>query len=48
MSKAGTDFRPWDSWYTSKNAQRHYDSAYDGWPEVRPLAREFLANLGVK
>jgi lysozyme-like protein len=48
MSKGGTDFRPWDSWYRSKNAQRHYDSAYDGWPAVRPLVREFLANLGVR
>jgi hypothetical protein len=48
MSKGGTDFRPWDSWYKSKNAQRHYDAPYDGWPAVRPLVREFLGTRGVK
>jgi hypothetical protein len=48
MSKGGTDWRPWDSWYKSKNAQRHYDEAYDGWPPVRPQVRQFLAERGVK
>jgi hypothetical protein len=48
MSKGGTDFRPWDSWYKNKTAQRHYDEAYNGWPAVRPLVRQFLATRGIR
>jgi Lysozyme like domain len=43
MSKLGTDFRPWDSWYKNKNALKHYDTAYNGWPAVRPIVRQFLS-----
>jgi hypothetical protein len=43
MSKLGTDFSPWDSWDDNHNAQRHMDSAYNGWPAVRPYVRSFLA-----
>jgi hypothetical protein len=44
MSKLGTNFDPWDSYADTRNAQRHMDSAFNGWPAVRPYVRAFLAN----
>jgi Lysozyme like domain len=43
ISKQGTNFTPWDT-YKVKVAQRHATAAFDGWPAVQPLVREFLAS----
>lgn len=42
ISKGGTDFTPWHA-YTSGDAQRSWDAAYNGWPALRPLVRAFLS-----
>lgn len=36
LSNGGTNFTPWDT-FKSGAAQRHYDTAFDGWPALRPL-----------
>lgn len=41
LSQHGTDFHLWDP-YKNGVAQRHYDIAFDGWPALRPIVREFL------
>lgn len=43
ISKDGTDFTPWDA-YKSGSAERHWDASYNGWPALRPLVRQFLAD----
>lgn len=42
ISSGGTDFVPWHT-FTSGEAQKHFDSAYNGWPAVRPHVQYFLA-----
>lgn len=36
----------WSQWDTYKNgaAQKHYDTAYDGWPAIRPLVDAYLSS----
>lgn len=43
LSQHGTNFNLWDP-YKAGTAQRHYDTAFDGWPALRPIVREFLLN----
>jgi len=43
ISKHGRDFTPWDT-YKAKVAQKHYTTAFDGWPAVGPLVKDFLAS----
>ncbi len=42
ISSGGSDFGAWHT-YTSGEAQKHFDAAYNGWPAVRPLVQYFLA-----
>lgn len=41
ISQHGTNFNPWDP-YKAGTAQKHYDTAFDGWPALRPIVRQFL------
>jgi hypothetical protein len=42
ISEGGRNFRVWDP-FNAGSAQRHYDVAFDGWPALRPLVDNFLA-----
>jgi hypothetical protein len=42
ISNSGGDFRYWDS-FANSNAQKLFDQAYDGWPPLRPIVKQFLA-----
>jgi hypothetical protein len=43
ISRGGTDFSPWDT-YEDGRAQEHFDQARRGFPAVRPLVQQFLAD----
>jgi hypothetical protein len=42
VSRGGCDFSPWAG-FSSGMAQKHYDLAFDGWPALRPVVKDFLA-----
>jgi hypothetical protein len=41
ISRGGCDFSLWSS-FTSGSAQKHFDEAFDGWPALRPVVKDFL------
>lgn len=43
ISSDGTDFSPWDTY--PADVESHYDDALEGWPPIRPLVEEFLADV---
>ena len=44
LSKNGTDFSLWDS-YQSRRAMAQFDQSFEGWPELRPIVRNFLKRV---
>jgi hypothetical protein len=42
LSEGGRNFRVWDP-FKAGSAQRHYETAFDGWPALRPVVDKFLA-----
>jgi hypothetical protein len=42
ISERGRDFRLWDP-FKAGRAQMHYDTAFNGWPALRPRVDRFLA-----
>lgn len=45
ISRNATDFSPWDA-YSSGDAQRSWDAAFNGWPALRPMVRQYLQRAG--